>query len=972
MKTLILTLLILLGLNHAEAQMPERWNELMQLIDKEIQTIKAIDKLSPNLRFRLVELYTEKLDLIKQKENKHFLSADPLEVKNKGQDHFFQTSRRLEREVSKMGHQILKDFPRFINNPDIIYTLALNSRDYGKNDETEGLLLKALRMADPRSTVVYNTRVALGEYYYNENQHQKAISYYTHVLKNLGDEWHTKHLYNAAWCYLKVQDLNTAIDLLVKAHDLGLQARYINMKDQVLESAQAFYVLGDRIQEGIAFYLKNAEDPTPYLIKMAHRTADRGQFESTLSIIEQNTKLAKEKQNWSGLADIHLQELVIYRNFKRYDLHLQTARSLETLKGQHGLTSQQTEDTVQKLTEVVGYLQIRLTKNAKTKLTEYDPELLKSVITYFTLLASFDPANLDKYAFYQGESFFAVQHYRDAGIAYQRSLEASKSKQEVGSEDDQLRRKTLDALLAVIEYGQFKDDEKEKLMIYTFTNYLAFWPVDEKSRLIYKSLFNIYFTKKDNDKALTVLEAYQKHYPDSQNREIQRAMLTQIIDRAIESKDSNQLAMWIQKLQQGYLSFQKDYIEKATLILGQILFENFSALANSGDQAQAIMGYQQVFEDERYPQKIKAQSSLQIGLLSLKLNQQEQGYQWLLKSLALTASEDRAEVRKSMIKAHEILFLKQNYVRSADLAETLIDSYCQESFEQKETLMINRVAYRLLSGDTQKAIGALQAIPRCPLASSDQTFQTALENTLHFFLTHRKYSEFMSFARNYQQSPMINDRLQLIFDQGLIDIYWDSIARMSKKNEQAALKQMRGVASSGRVNPPVKEMKRILEFQAFSDELRSTKFKAYSQLDEYDDEIFQTELEANLHLIAEQTKKADQIIKWGHPDLTLQTSELMNRFLSYFVQDLLKFRPSGVPEEFTQSFVEAMKGLAMEVQKNAQSYQSLAKTQIDKHQLLSSYNYLFTDERPWKERYQWSFDATSLSVTQSRGVAAHD
>jgi hypothetical protein len=971
MKKISLLLLLFTAIisNSPAQELDERWHSLMNLIDKEMRTIQSLNQISPNLRWRLIELHSEKMDLLKQKENMIFLKAQPEEIRQYGRDHYFKTTRQLEQNVSRMGLDLMKEFPRFIHNPDIHYTLALNSRDYGNNKATEKHLLEALRLADPRAPVVYNTRVALAEFYYNDNKYERAISHYSHVLKNLGDEWHTKHLYNAAWCYLKIQDLNRAIDLLVRSHDLGVQSRYISMKDQVLESAQAFFVMGERIQEGVDFYLKNATDPTPYLIRMTARTAERAAFEVTQSIIQQNTQLAKKRENWSGLIDIKLQELDIYRTFKRYDLHLQQATALNNLHQKHEMTDEQKEDAIRKITEVVGYLQIRLTNNAKIRRTQFDPALLKTVIDYFSLLIAIDPANTDRYAFFQGESFFSVQKYRDAGLAYQRGLEALKALDEelFKSKKDDLGRKLLEALLATIEYGDIPREEKERLTVYTFTNYLVFWPIDDKSRLIYRSLFNIYFQRGDNERAQGVLHTYHNNYTDEENRVIQRAMLTQIIDKTIEDKNSDRLAFWINRIQEGYLGYGADYIERATLILGQIVFEGYSALAQTGKINKALVGYQTVFNDERYPKKIKAQSSLQVALLSLQLNKQDQAYKWLMDSLALTDQADKEEILPRLTAMHEVFFLKQNFKLSADLADTILREYCSPKFEAKQSIYQNSVAFRLLDGQNQLALTALQRVRQCPIHDNkDQDhklFLAAIANTLHFFYQHQKYREFFSFYKQIQTSLSLTNEILTIYDQAVVDLYWNAIRDRDKNLETQMIQEMSNIIALGHSNDAKLYMTQILEWRSFSDEIRRTTFKNFSTPAEYDDDLFQAELEHNLKVIASMSNRADAFIKWGRPELTIQTSELMSRFIRIFTTQLSQYRPNGVPSEFIACFVNAMEGISSQLNQNANSYIELASNLIQRHELLTPYNYLFTAERTWREKYQWSYDSKSFGLS---------
>lgn len=958
--------------------MPERWHELMSLIDKERKTILSLKEISPQLKQRLLELDSETLNLLKQKENQAFLKADPVVIKAKGRDFYFSDSLKLQLKAEKFGLGIIKSFPRFINNAEIYYTLALNSRDYGKNNKTEQFLLKSLKIAHQRSAVNYNAKVALAEYYYNNNKYDTAIRYYNEVLKNTGDEWHTKHLYNAAWCFLKKNDLNYAIDLLVKAHDLGLQSRYISMKDQVLESAQAFFVLADRIDDGIAFYLKNAVPPTAYLIRMSSRTAERGQFDSTELIIQKNLEVTTKLEKFDLIGDIRLQQLEIYRNFKRYDLHFKTAKALEDLKKKNLLSEQQTEDGIQKITELVGFLQIRLTNNAKIQQKSYDPELLKMIITYFDFLTTLDPINKDKHSFFQGESFFAVELYNDAAKAYRIGLEATKTKDVDATELETMRRKILESLLATLEYGRFNKEEQQNLTIYTFTHYLQYWPVDEKSRLIYRNLFNLYFQVNKIDQALAVLNAYQKYYKDSENREIQRGMLTQVIDQYIKDKNSDRLAFWISKINEGFLSFPKSYTEKAVEILGQILFENYSEMATSGKKNEAINGYKQVFEDERYPAKIKAQASFRMAVLLQEEHLLAESYQWLEISLNLFSKEELAELRPALLALHEIYYTKQNFEFSSKLADRILSVYCQDIFDKKELLFTNSLTFKLLSNRKNDAASQIQQAGRCPLVEKPEDHkkivETSLQRMIQFYMTERKYKEFFSVYPVIVKMKEISSKTQEVLDRSIVNIYWDSFHTSSKNLNKSIFDLFKKRNFRGKMNSSEKEMSLILSFHEFENDVRNLKLSPLTQTNPFNDEIFNQELEANINLLSLFTKRADLLLKSGHPEINLLTSEIITDLITGFSTKLAAYRPLGVPEEFVVSFVDQIGQVATQLNENGLKYSQTTKGLISQHQLMTAFNHRYLQKEEWKDIHELKFDPgpflvpmTSLETNREPG-----
>ena len=70
----------------------ERWKRLMALVNDEIKTIKGNKYSGAELKHRLFELYSEKIKLIRQKENEMFLKASQKSGKPIEKEKFFNTT----------------------------------------------------------------------------------------------------------------------------------------------------------------------------------------------------------------------------------------------------------------------------------------------------------------------------------------------------------------------------------------------------------------------------------------------------------------------------------------------------------------------------------------------------------------------------------------------------------------------------------------------------------------------------------------------------------------------------------------------------------------------------------------------------------------------------------------------------------------------------------------------------------------
>ncbi|MCR9204302.1 MAG: hypothetical protein NXH75_06985, partial [Halobacteriovoraceae bacterium] len=388
-KIVFLFIVLLTGQTMAKGtKMSKKWHHLNNLIEAEIKTIKTrVHGHGPRLRWRLIELDTERIKLIKEKENKTFLNAPFKQRKRLGKKAYFKESRSLYYKVRKDGLRILKKWPRFKYASEIYYTLALNSRDYGGDKETEKFLLRSLKFSIPNSPIIHAAKTSLAEYYYNSKKYKRAIRYYKDVLKNKDDEWYTKHNYNVSWCYVKVKNYNAAIEHAKESFFKSKDKSYINVKDQVLQSVGFFFVLAERVEEGADFYVEHVDKPGPYMIKMAKKTAEDRGYEKAYYVFNEALKNSISKKNLDEEVEIRLAQLDFYRNFKKFEQFWETTVALDKINKIKPLGDDFQIDAVEKIRSFVGYLQVRFTRNSKLKVEEYDEEDLSRIVSFFDVLS---------------------------------------------------------------------------------------------------------------------------------------------------------------------------------------------------------------------------------------------------------------------------------------------------------------------------------------------------------------------------------------------------------------------------------------------------------------------------------------------------------------------------------------------------------------------------------------------------------
>lgn len=963
-----LFLAFILALASTQAKDPKmsaKWYKLNKLIDQEIQTIRSINRMGPRLRWRLIELDTERIKLIREKENKVFLNSSFKLRKKKKKDWFFKESRALYYKVRKDGLAIIKKWPRFRYASEVYYTLALNSRDYGGDKETEKFLLKALKNAIPRSPIVHAAKTSLAEHYYNGKKYTKAIRYYTDVLKNKEDEWYTKHLYNVSWCYIKTKKYDLAIENAKQSFFSSKDKSYISVRNQVLESIGFFFVLAERVEEGADFYVKNVDKPAEYMIKMAKKTAEDRGYAKAEYVFNAALENSIDKKNLEEEIEVRLAQLDFYRNFKKFENFWKTTVALDEINKERPLGEDFQVTAVEKIRSFVGYLQVRFTRNSKTNIENYDEETKSRILHFFDVLSRLNPIETDNYRYYQGETLFAISDFKGSFDFYQKSLEHNKikytpkyqqsleeikkkslakkedkglppipkdvlkkEKEEEKKKHEALRLKIFDSLLASLENGNFPKEERYNRTVYTYKNHLDLYPKNERSQKIYSKLFNLYLKRKEIDNSQATLERYMATY--KKDITIQQGMFTQIMDHFIATKNTDKIALWIPKLNSGFLSFKRDYVEKATLILGSLLFDGYQKMDTEGNKDEAAKGYLSLFQSEKYPQSIKAKSAYRASILFLDLHQTEKAHEWMNTALNLFTAKERFERKREILAFVQTLMLSQDFTSSASVAARYIKIYCTSPFKEKNDLYRASVQYELIEGNYEKAFANYALGKKCGIKK--KLSREMLLNMASYYVRHRQYDKYLKFFQAYKSKGWLKE----FFHNSFLAIYWDYYLAGNEKS----MKQVAGIyktifVKEGKKPRAQVEMETVLAFNNLYPKLEKMKVSELPDPKNFKEDLFNKLLESNIEKLKGLTATLAPYIKSGYPHIVTKCYQLLEAKYSKLGNALMDYTPQGLPKEYVEGFRGAMRGIAKNLLNEARGQKVTAVRLINKENILN-------------------------------------
>lgn len=869
----------------------EKWSKLMNLINREIQTIKGNKYSGPELKHRLFELYSEKIKLIKEKENLNLLKADVKTIGANGKDSFFKSSREQYQTAQKYALGLIAEYPKYERTSEIYYALAINSRDYGTSQETEQFLKLSIKFSKENSKTMYNAKTALAEYYYNNKRYHEAIGYYNDVLTTSDDEWYGKHLYNASWCYLKERNFKKALELIKASFETTKNKKYVSMKEQINNAIGIFFVQADATHEGIEFFEKNTSPSAPSLLMLALSSMNKNNLSVTEEVLRAALKDTQKRKDANGEMKVRLTQLDIYRESKQDNSYFETANNILDLSKKNKLDTDDLFQAMNKIKEVAGFMQINLVKDKLKEDVQYSKEDYKKIMRYFDILSSLDKKNKNQYRYYQGETALSIHDYQTALKYYVRSVMNSKLVKDSG----EIPRKSLDAMLATIELAKFKKAKEDEYTIFAFKNFLIIYPKSDKSQAIYQKLFNKYFELHQMKKAVNIFIVYRKNYKE--DTVIHREMLTQILDTYIKEKKTDKLAYWISKIEKGYLSFNQEYIQNSIAILGGLLFDKYQAMEKLGNIKDAMIGYESIYESKQYPKRTKAEAAYAIATLYQVQNKSRDSYKWLKKSLELYDNKELIKITPSLLVLAKGYRLLQNFELSTELALNISKRFCDQEYAGKEgfyELVLSNSAIE--ETESKKLLKIEDENQSCKLEK--RFVEKTQMDTFERLVSIDKYSE----IKNYFNAHSSNDKIARQMGRYLKAKFWgtpnDQKDKMKKEilamNEATPALNLAGMFT---------QYEQVLDFIEKTKNLKFT----FTEAPKFDEDKYNSEIEQYFAIITNLNKEAVTLSKESNPEEIILIREVLSAPYYSLVNSINNFVPQGVDSKYLEGFKQGMR-----------------------------------------------------------------
>ncbi len=890
-----------------------RWNKILRLIDTEMATINKARSKSVKLQYRLFELYSEKVKLYKEKENKKFVELKLKYGKKIKRKDIFKKTTELYNTAHKYGATILRRYPNTRYKAAIYYTLALNSRDFAYDKRDLNYLRLAIDNSNGQENVNYLARTSLAEYYYNNKNWKSAIYQYKLVIDNKDDEWYSKNLLNYGWCLLKTHEFDGAINNLEKSFKLSSDDFYVNVQDQAMTGLISFYVLGKQIDRGIAFINKYQipKEKNESLLKLAQKSAGKGFYAEAQKIVLSLEKTVDHIKEVELYADLRLFQFDLYNQYHKSDKLLNIAKILAQTK----MSEYQQEEAVRKISDVVGAKQVILKKDFSKYDKEYNQSILTHIISYFDILSIINTKEKAQYEYYQAETYYSVHKFKDALRTYKKSI----ATYEKNPANEDLRHKNLDAVFSCIDNIKMNKKENSIELEYAFTKYLSYWPKDKKAQKIYPRLYGLYLDRDDYVNAQNSLEHYIKFFKKDKNK--QQDLFKIQLDKMIKQEKTELLAGKINLMRKGFLSFDKKEIVQSETILASILFKQLQKLKEDGQNKEAIAGYQKIFFTNYYPKIIKGEAAFNMGMLYTDLEDNNNALKWYKKSFKYFNKKQAKEKRDFLEKMALRTSLLHNFLNAARLNKFILVLFCKEK-DKNEQIFVNSIKNDLANNYTTRAQHTLKTYKVC--------VEKIPENLLNTMLVH--------FYNNDQESTLngfINDyKLEKVFPQ-LISRYYEhyfwkyfesdprrrveyqsKLSRMKTDSSQIlllGLKQLDGLREDIKAFLP----KRIAVTQTNPDPNK-----------------FINELTSRINKIQGLNQIAGSIFQTGHGQISVMVYDELIKLTQSFDSEVNSYTIPIPDEIFQKQFKAEMFKISQNLKNEIVNLQKNSQELIEKYELL--------------------------------------
>lgn len=918
-KTILLIFTLISGLAFADAKESERLKKEKALmervyanIERDIILVRKKAKYSTRFKVRLFELYIERFNLLRKKENAIFLENASIDVVKKKKQMLRKNLMSQFKDIAILERDLEKTKARYarkeLGRLNII--LAEISRDL--NNEKEHLYY--LRKADKyvyRQKYRYQVNVFFAEHYYNKKKYSLALKYYAHVLKNKENYWYSKHLYNASWCYLKLDKFDPAISLITQAIRASRTTSYVNLGSQALDHLSLFYAISNRTEEALKVLPTLTADAYSILVKFS---TDTVRFSKSKNVDIIFNKIEKYVTLPTKRLDYLLHKIKTFRKLTRYnDLQNSIDDVATVFKLAKGKSTVETKEGL--VTEVKSYTGLLQERFVKGNISPDKKDLaLSKIMKNFDILSLIDRDKSYEYLYFQGETLYGYKKFSTAIGYYQKSISYIEEYRKKEKDSLPLIDKRLNAIFSSIENMEAATKIKEGHYEYAYQKYLEYFPKTAKARSMYQKLFTLYFKNKKHSSAIKIITRYNDNFPTDQK--FQKSMYDDIMRYYIKRKDAVRLSKLIEKPKDGYLGYTKADVTKFQEILYQIYFTVYNKQLAKKDYKSSIKGFSELFANEKVPYSVRYRAGLKALEIYSNDFKNDIGNisNWSVRLMKSTTKDDFIADRT------RYEYIIQMFASNGHLKESykLIEDYQNQARKHKlpnskfKSVIETKL---LLALALEERRDALKAFEEYREVETREQYRVAYNKQMlnHFIMT-GKESYIKGYVRKYKNIPEFAPD----FDTVITGLAWREF------DEDGNASSMRSFIQKELPAQIYKGSHAFINEERSIQNLRKVAFKRFNE-GPVTFESFSGDIEKVIQSLQQNTQAIDQFIKDANAKAVIRTIGDAADKVGKLAEDIGKYVPVTPDNELKKAILIETKKLEQVVARKKSEYLNVVK-----------------------------------------------
>jgi hypothetical protein len=856
-------------------------NEVMNLLNLEIKTIENTKIKNSLLYYRLVELYTERIELLSKNENTLFLKLTTSGKKIKKEDAFRQ-SRSEHRKLVSFGSKIIPKINDRTTKARIWHTLGLNERDYNTGKYTISYLKNALSYATEEEQR-YHIQIDLAEQYYNEKKYKESHKYYemalNEELRKEKDEWYAKHLFNWGWVQFKLNNHQKALTQIESSYHLSKTGKFIDTRDQALNSLIIIHSHLGQIDEIFDFIKANEQESFQYLFKVASKVADKGEYAITMKYIQR----IKSKK----LTNAQSIELIYLEAAQNENFHFEE-KLFNNYKEIYSLLN---KEEVQPLVAKMKYSSNRIQRKFQRGLDLADEKLITRNLTlsqsYLLLLAEIDKEQSIELKLMLAKNFTLAAEYQKSFDLYQLALDLLRDKKNMN-----LEKMALEEQLSIATEVKLKDNIEYYRQ--TYSRYINNITENSLHKEFREKLFKIYLDKNNISECRKIHLKYKENYPTEEDE--LTLMSKAIIEHYLQREDINEINTIVAETKKNKLyNISTQDLLKVESNLTHLLFKKLENLASEENYEQAILGQTQIYGDKKFETTIRIKAARNLIHLYAKKQDAYQTNRWFDKTNELLTKgshdQEKQEIKQLMIMSANLFIKKQNFISALQVLEHNLHTYCRDQDKLNDSLYENILRYSYIQNLNFKILPLMTKNKKCVSSSFNET-------EINNYLLNELYSmnQFEYFIQIAKRSK--------VEDKNLINSLWLDFWLIPNQYQ----KEIRLILKSHNRDAGLDQLEQL------SFEIHSMQKELISNLPNYAEfnmEDFNLKLAAKLQAIKTLESTLASIYKIKHPYAIYKNQVLFEKIVTTLKNEVQNYiLPENEDADFKKAFYKEMQKIA--------------------------------------------------------------